>query len=195
MRFARCSRKARTAGRAKCFCAKPEYSFSWYARSRSRTESVEGKSHSNVRSIGCYYPECADEMRSTRILAGSVLLIGLRCFGQTSPAPQPVFSISVAPPAGPIHLGLPINITVTVTNVSSEEIDWRSDRSSDTVYRAFTVMLTKNGSEVETTVFDRKITGRHRTSDPREVQPGSSISLPHPPGKMFVDDDQPGPAL
>jgi hypothetical protein len=75
---------------------------------------------------------------------------------------------------------------VTVTNVSSEEIDWRSDRSSDTVYRAFTVMLTKNGSEVETTVFDRKITGRHRTSDPREVQPGSSISLPHPPGKMFV---------
>jgi len=125
-------------------------------------------------------------MRLAGLSVGSVLLIGLRCFGQTSPAPQPVFSISVAPPAGPIHLGLPINITVTVTNVSSEEIDWRSDRSSDTVYRAFTVMLTKNGSEVETTVFDRKITGRHRTSDPREVQPGSSISLPHPPGKMFV---------
>jgi hypothetical protein len=56
-------------------------------------------------------------------------------------------------------------------------------------------MLTKNGTEVETTVFDRKITSRQRPGDPQEVQAGSSISLPHPPGKMFVDDDQPGPAL
>jgi hypothetical protein len=63
------------------------------------------------------------------------------------------------------------------------------------VYTAFAVMLTKNGTEVETTVFDRKITSRQRPGDPQEVQAGSSISLPHPPGKMFVDDDQPGPAL
>ena len=30
------ARKARTAGRAKCSCANPAYSFSWYSSSRSR---------------------------------------------------------------------------------------------------------------------------------------------------------------
>ena len=45
--------------------------------------------------------------------------------------------------------------------------------------------LERNGHEVETTFFHRKITGRNRDGDPNEVYGGSSILLPHPPGKMF----------
>jgi hypothetical protein len=86
-------------------------------------------------------------------------------------------------------------VSVKVTNVSGKEIYWQADRGSDTVYGALAILLTKNGSEVETTVFDRKITGRQPTSDPREVQPGSSIFTPPPSGEDVRDDDRPDPAL
>jgi hypothetical protein len=122
------------------------------------------------------------------------LLLGPCCYGQTSPCPpsdmpkssSPVFSISVDPPSAPIHLAGPMNITVTVTNVTDKEIYWDSDRGKDTVYKAFEIGLMKDGHEAETTFFHRRITGRQRADDPMEVESGSSIALPHPPGKMFV---------
>jgi len=45
--------------------------------------------------------------------------------------------------------------------------------------------LERNGHEVETTFFHRKITGRNRLGDPNEVYAGSSVVFPNPPGKMF----------
>jgi len=133
-------------------------------------------------------------MKWAKLFVVPVLISGPYCFGQTSRnvatkqpvPPNPVFSITVDPPAGPIKLGSPINFTVTVTNISDKEIYWESDRGKDTVYKAFAVLLMKGGHEVETTFFHRKITGRQRTDDSQEVETGSSISLPHPPGKMFV---------
>ena len=100
---------------------------------------------------------------------------------------MPPFSITVDPPAAPIHLRSPINVTITVTNITDKEIWCSHGRDKDSVYRAFAVLLMKDGREVETTIFDRKITDRLRPDDP-PVDPGfgSSISLPHPPGKMFV---------
>jgi hypothetical protein len=133
-------------------------------------------------------------MKRSKLFAMVVLLFGPCCFGQVSPntpneKPPSLnreFSITVDPPAAPIGLGSPINVTVTVTNISSKEIYWSSDRGKDTVYKAFVVLLVKDGREVETTFFHRKITGRQRPDDPLETDDGSSISLRHPPGKMFV---------
>jgi hypothetical protein len=98
-----------------------------------------------------------------------IALLGPSCFGQTPPNAvngnsatlKPEFSIVVTPPAGPIKLGVPVNVSVTVTNVSGKEIYWTAE-SPDTAYRAFNILLKKEGQKVETTVFHRKITGTQR---------------------------------
>jgi hypothetical protein len=133
-------------------------------------------------------------MNGRKLLAMVVLFCGPCCFAQaaSNTANQvqtflnPVFSITAVPPDGSIRLGTSINVTVTVTNISGKEIYWESERGKDSVYKAFVVLLKKDGREVGTTFFQRKISGRQRQDDPAEVDSGSSISLPHPPGKMFA---------
>jgi hypothetical protein len=133
-------------------------------------------------------------VKREEIIAMAVLLAGSLCYGQ---APQnasvekkapvgPEFSITVAPASEPIHLGAPINIVVTVTNITAGEIYWKSDKGKDSVYKAFSILLMKDGHEGETTFSHRKVTGRIRADDPQEVPLGSSIALPLPPGKMFA---------
>jgi hypothetical protein len=129
-----------------------------------------------------------------RFVALAIPLSGSCCYGQASPSAatekrataNSVFSIAVDPPVGAIHLGSPINVALTVTNTSGKEIYWVSDRGKDTVYKTFAILLMKDGREVETTFFNRKISGRNRPDDPQEVETGSSISAPLVPGKMFV---------
>ena len=55
----------------------------------------------------------------------------------------------------------------------------------NSVYKTFVVALRKEGREVETTFFHRKISGRQRRDDPPEVEAGSTILTTHPSGKMF----------
>ena len=100
--------------------------------------------------------------------------------------PSPAFSIKIAPLA-PIGLGQPATIIVTVTNISDKEIYLDSTRTTSDVgmYRDFQYLLTRNGQEVETTFFNGKLTGRLRADDPQEVWAGSTILLPHPPGKIW----------
>ncbi|MGA2719345.1 MAG: hypothetical protein ABSF78_10325, partial [Candidatus Acidiferrales bacterium] len=97
---------------------------------------------------------------------------------------EPEFSIAVTPPADPIRLGMPINISVTVKNVSGKEIYWRTERY-DPAYRNFNFFLRKDGREVETTFFHRKITSRQRPNDPSEVAATSSIVGTVAPGESF----------
>jgi len=126
-----------------------------------------------------------------QIFTAIILLSGPLCFAQTSPDTatkqplNPTFSITVAPPAAPIRLGSPINDTVTVKNISGKEIYIETTRSQDARYLDFAYLLLKDGHEVETTFFHRKITGRNRPDDPQEVWAGSYIILPHPPGKIY----------
>ena len=132
-------------------------------------------------------------MHSTKLLAMVVLSCGSYCFAQPSPnsangkqsSSAPVFSIEVAPPAEPIRFGSPINISVTVTNISGKEINWDLERTKDSVYKTFVVALRKDGREVETTFFHRKISGRQRHDDPPGMGTGSTILTPYPRGKMF----------
>ena len=130
-------------------------------------------------------------MKWTTSLAMIALLIGTRCFAQTQTGPpaqgpvRPGYSIAVTGPAGPVKLSAPIGVVVTVTNITDGDIYWNSDIGKDSAYRAFKFFLTKNGREVATTFFHRKISGRQKPGDPHEVAGGSSITLAHPPGKMF----------
>ncbi len=123
----------------------------------------------------------------------AIFLFGPCCFAQTPPNAvsdksatlKPEFSLVVAPPAGPIRLGVAINVSVTVTNVSGKEIYWATE-SPDTPYRAFDILLKKDGQKVETTVFHRKITGTQRPDDPADVELGNATVSPIPPGKSFT---------
>ncbi len=107
------------------------------------------------------------------------------CYGQThQTAPTdavntqgPCFSISVVPPSNPLRLGETANVQVTVKNISGQDIYW-SYAKTNTLYKAFHVLLEKDGNEVETTVFHRKMMGKQRLDDPQEVQGGGSIALP-----------------
>ena len=141
-------------------------------------------------------------MKRTELFALVVLLVGC-CFGQVSPntattkspSASPGYTLTVAPPADPIGLESPINITVTVTNTSAKEILWRSDRGRDSVYKAFRILLMKDGNEVETTAFQRRITGRERPDDP---QGGGSEQLNRSSSPVREDvhhDDRPEEAL
>ena len=135
-------------------------------------------------------------MKRAGLFVIAVLLSGSCSFAQTSPisgAKQPpplssVLSIAVDPPPSPIRLGSPtIKVTVIVKNISDKEIYLETVRSPNGVaaYMDFGYLLTKDGREVETTFFHRKITGRNREGDPQEVWAGSFILLPHPPGVIY----------
>lgn len=123
----------------------------------------------------------------------AIFLFGPCCFAQTPPNAvndksatlKPEFSIVVTPPAGPIKLGVPVNVSVTVTNVSGKEIYWMAE-SPDTAYRALNILLKKEGRKVETTAFHRKITGTQRRDDPADVELGNATVSPIPPGKSFT---------
>jgi hypothetical protein len=131
-------------------------------------------------------------MRWAKLLGTVVLLFGPCCFGQTpagvaakrAPQPNAAYSIVVEAPPGPVTLASPINIIVKVTNISGKEAGWRSE-SPDTAYRNFRYSLTRNGREVATTFYHRKITGRQRPDDPLEVASGSSITSMVLPGESF----------
>jgi len=133
-------------------------------------------------------------MRWTKSFAMAVLLFGPCCFGQAPPnattgkptTSNPVFSITIDPPASPIRLGSPINVTVTMTNIGGEEIYLASDKGPKAKYMGLTFLLMKSGREIETTVLHRKISGRQRPDDPEEVEHGSSIVLSYPPGTIFA---------
>ena len=125
--------------------------------------------------------------------AMAAFLVGSCCFGQMPPSRvtkastvvDSGYSITVAPPAGPIRLGSPINVTVTVTNAGGKEILWRSE-FSDTAYQAFRFQLAQNGQEAEKTPFHRKVRGEQRPGDPPEVEHGSSITSSLAAGKSFT---------
>lgn len=105
---------------------------------------------------------------------------------QSATRPKPAYAISISGPPEPIKLGGAIPVTVNVTNTTQHDIYWQSELGKDSVYHGFTFLLSKNGHEAETTHFHRRISGRQRENDPEEVPgTGSSILLPHPPGKMF----------
>jgi hypothetical protein len=115
-------------------------------------------------------------------------IIGCACLAQTSQSsasPQPAFSITLSPPAGPISAASPIAIKITVQNVSGKDILWQAELA-DTAYKAFYFSLTKGGHEVETTVLHRKIRGKPRPEDPEEVANGDSILAPFAAGESFV---------
>jgi len=134
-------------------------------------------------------------MRCVSLFSPSVLFLEFCCFGQIHPntanekptSLAPVFSLVEDAPASPIRLGGALTINVTVTNVSAKEIYWVFDRGKNTTYKVFSVLLMKDGKEVETTFFHRKLTGRQRPDDSVEVENGSTMPFgPYPPGKMFV---------
>lgn len=117
------------------------------------------------------------------------IIIVWSCVAQTaqSPAsPQPAFSITLSPPAGPISASAPIEIKITVRNISGKDIPWTA-QFADTAYKAFLFSLDKDGKEVETTFFYRKITGKQRAGDPNEVSDASSFLGVFAAGKSFTE--------
>ena len=133
-------------------------------------------------------------MRSFTLFVASVLLLKCFCFGQTLSNPtnetatslSPAFSLVAYAPASPIRVGDTIKINITVTNISGKEIYWVFNKGENATYKVFAVSLMKDGREVETTFFHRRLTGRQRANDPVEVENDSSMPFPYPPGKMFV---------
>jgi hypothetical protein len=98
------------------------------------------------------------------------------------------YTITLTQPTSSFGLRSPIKIPMTIRNVTSGDIFWRAVWSSDqnAWYSGFRFLLTKDGKEVETTFFHRRISGRQRQGDPDEVDSGSTILLPEPSGIMFV---------
>jgi hypothetical protein len=137
-------------------------------------------------------PWRAAKMKLLKFTLIAIIVFGPSCFAQKGsngrlPASvNPVFSITVADPAQPIHLGSPINVTVTVTNISGKEIYLASDKGPNAKYKDFSYLLEKAGHEVETTLFHRRMSGRLRPDDPADPLGSSSIVVPHPPGPIFA---------
>lgn len=94
------------------------------------------------------------------------------------------FTITIAAPANPIHLGATIEIGITVKNVSGTTAYWRSE-SGDTAYRGFHFLLKKDGEECERSEFHRYLRNEQRANDRPKVTGGSSIVSEVPPGRSF----------
>jgi hypothetical protein len=127
-----------------------------------------------------------------------MMFSGIFCFAsaQTSPVVGGGSSASTAAgyiimltqPTNSFRLDSPIQVTMTIKNITDRDIFWSASRgtSNDTWYADFRFLLTKDGKEVETTFFHRLISGRQRPNDPVAIWTGSTILLPKPPGTIFV---------
>jgi hypothetical protein len=112
------------------------------------------------------------------------LVVGIACFaqapqGSSSATPAtPTFSIKISAPPDPIKLAGPIEISILVTNISNHDIPWETYHFGvGPGYRAFRVLLTKDGREVGTTLSNRQISGRLRPDDPPPPSLGGKTML------------------
>lgn len=122
-------------------------------------------------------------MTLRRGLAAGLAIVAVFCFGhnQASAAQQkinrkPGFSIAVSAPTNPLRLSEPVNVTITVTNVTDHNIYWLSGVSKQIPYGDYSYSLERDGHEVGTTSFYREISVHG---------PPSYVLLPHPPGTIF----------
>lgn len=138
-------------------------------------------------------------MKVTHCLATVMMMLsGFCCVGsaqtatlagnRTSVPRAQGYTITLTQPTISFSLDLPIQVTMRIKNVTKGDLLWRASRGTDkdSWYPDFRYLLRKDGKEVETTFFHRKISGRQRSEDPAEVSSGSTILLPKPPGTMFV---------
>jgi hypothetical protein len=137
-------------------------------------------------------------MKMTIFMASVLALAGICPFGlaQSSPvtgsddstSTSPGYTITLTQPSNPISLKSSIQVTMTIKNITGGDVLWRAVRSTNphSWHSGFSFLLKKNGEEIETTFFHRKMSGRQRANDPVEVLSESTILLPKPPGTMFV---------
>jgi hypothetical protein len=97
------------------------------------------------------------------------------------------YSLTIANPTVQIHLNSPINVAITVKNVSNDDIYWRAELGNS-AYHAFHFSLRKEGREVETTRFHRIVRNEMRPDDQPESTEGSGSSIVSAlqPGKSFT---------
>ncbi|MGO8788440.1 MAG: hypothetical protein ACLQVL_13815 [Terriglobia bacterium] len=133
-------------------------------------------------------------MKLVKWFAFATLFTAITCLAQDSssipgtrsgPA-SAGYSLTIATPPEQLHLSAPINIAITVKNISDNEVYWRAV-SDNTAYRAFHFLLEKDGKEVGITRFHRIIL-RHelRPDDQPESMRESSIVSALEPGKSFT---------
>jgi hypothetical protein len=137
-------------------------------------------------------------MKMAKLLALLLALVGACSFGSAQNSPvtgsddsastRPDYTITLTQPSNPISLKQPIQVTMTIKNITNGDVLWRAVRGThaDSWYSGFRFQLRKSGEEVETTFFHRKISGRQRPNDPVDVLSDSTILLPKPPGTMFI---------
>ena len=137
-------------------------------------------------------------MKWTKIVGALGLLVGFCCLApmqakaadQSPSRPAPAFSIVLTGPASPVPLNWPVRVTWTATNTSDRDVHWafQWSTSKDAGFLLFSYLLEKDGHEVETTFFNRKMSGRVRPDDPdldvADLR-RDTVLLPVPPGKMF----------
>ena len=132
-------------------------------------------------------------MRFAKMLIFSAVLsaemqAAQRYGNESAEATNPGYTITLTEPIASFNLASPIKIPMTITNITDGEIFWPAIRSTDrdAWYSGFTFLLKKDGKEVETTYFHRKISGRQTPDDPPEVESKSTVLIPKPPGIMFI---------
>lgn len=135
-------------------------------------------------------------MKSTICLVFAMTFCKVFCLAQTTSSTgygssnqvNSSYSISLAQPVSAFTLSSEIKVPMTITNITNGDIFWSAvvGTDKDTWSRGFHFLLMKDGKEVETTFFHRKITGRQRHGDPDEVDRGDTVLLPKPPGIIFV---------
>jgi hypothetical protein len=107
-----------------------------------------------------------------------ILFLVLPCSGQRPPiggqaksaideSGKPNYTITITPPSGPLSLKSPLLIELYFTNTTTSDIEMEGQHC----YLCTTqqILLTKDGKEVETTPFQRMITGRGLPSDFEEL--------------------------
>jgi hypothetical protein len=134
-------------------------------------------------------------MKSAICLVVGAVFCGVSCLAQSSAGTEnessaqanPGYTITLTQPTSSISVGSRIMVPMTIRNITKGDIFWNAVWSTDkdSWHSGFRFLLTKDGKEVETTFHHRIISGRQRPGDPSEVDSGSTILLPKPPGIMF----------
>jgi hypothetical protein len=134
-------------------------------------------------------------MKSSKWVVFAMLMVAFPCLSQrpsnvsetNSSSVNPGYTLTIGNTAEQFHLNAPVNIAITVKNISSDNIYWRAE-FGNTGYHSFHFLLKSNGKEPETTRFHRLVRNEPRPDDQPEAAKGSGSSIVSAlePGKSFT---------
>jgi hypothetical protein len=120
-------------------------------------------------------------------LVSSVAVGGAQIITQPASVTRPTVSIGLRAPQSTIKSGAPLNLEITLKNISDQVIHVDEDVSSKGELTYTVIVHDRDQNEAPSTRYNRTLRGKVAPGDPISIIQTSSIAVTLQPGKNLVD--------